>query len=443
MKKNIKKIITAVTFTGMLFLSVPVYANVAPTVPTEITTDEQSTSNEDTVQENTNTEVTTTDATDVTTTEETTTTDDTTTEDTTTVDTTTDETTTEDTTATDEATADETATEETTATDETNTEETTTEVELDGIAPDSGLYVLDRLLENIQLSLTFDDVNKAALLTTISEERLAEANYLIEKANSGEEINEEEWNQLIDDVLNDYKVKLESALESVEEVAIDLSEEDKAALDEILVKLENVSLVDEEVVENDPELKEVTDRALLVSSVVSGLDQEKAQELRDAGLGLGQISQVFALAEATGSDVEEVATLFTEQKLGYGQVAKELGVNTSELAKNKVKEKKQKEEANTEEEVENTEETATEETDSEVTEENANTEEDSTTEDSDTEVTTDEDQNDTQADADVEVTTDDNGNKNEKSNSPQNEKVKNEKSSGNSSDKANDKGNKK
>lgn len=341
--KNLKKLVTGVTFAGLLFLNVPVYANVAPTVPpaeeivTEVTETVDTTASETTAttEAEASVEATTTEA-DVT------------------AETTTDTSVT-DTTVTTDAEATTTETTETTeaevttteATDATVTEETE---EVDpGIAPDSALYVLDKLLEDIQISLTFDDVNKAALLTSISEERIAEINYLLEVAET-EEVNQEEWDQLVADVIADYKEKLESALESIEGVAIELTDEEKAELDSILLQLENTTtIIDEDVVEADEEVQELVDRSILVAAVVSDLDKEKVAEIREQGLGLGQISQVFALAEATGKSVDEVSVLFTEQGMGYGQAAKELGVHPSELAKDKKNKKNATEEAVTDE----------------------------------------------------------------------------------------------
>lgn len=304
--KKFKKYLSIVTFIGLLFVNVPVYASV--TTPT--TTD--STSSTETTSE---TLTTTTDSLTDSTTEVT------------------------DTTVTTELNSDTDVAE---TTDTTDTIETEITEEIDdkvGIAPDSPLYVLDRLLEKIQITFTFDDVNKAALLTSISEERLAEANYLIEVAKT-EDVNREKWDQLLADVINDYKEKLEAAIQSIEQIVIDLDEEEIAELDKILAELENSANVSEEIIEIDEELKEVSDRAILVANVVKDLDSEKVAELREQGLGLGQISQVFALAEATDKSLEEVAKLFTEDEMGYGEAAKILGVSTSDLAKQKVEEKK-------------------------------------------------------------------------------------------------------
>ena len=49
-----------------------------------------------------------------------------------------------------------------------------------GLTPDNFFYFLDRMVENVQLSLTSDSIEKAKLLTEIALERLAELNSLDE-----------------------------------------------------------------------------------------------------------------------------------------------------------------------------------------------------------------------------------------------------------------------
>ncbi len=203
-----------------------------------------------------------------------------------------------------------------------------------GLTPDSILYVFDRLLENIQITLTIDDTKKTLLLMTISEERLAEAEYLIELAKD-EEVNDEEWNQLIQNVVDDYRTKVDKAIEITEKLVYDTDEDTKAELDIIIDKIITTVNFDSEALKNNDQINEVKNGALLVANVVSELDREKVEEIRDLGVGYGQISQIFALAETTGKDLDEIAALFTIEKMGLGQAAVELEINMADFAKSK------------------------------------------------------------------------------------------------------------
>ena len=84
-----------------------------------------------------------------------------------------------------EATTTETTTAiETTVTTEaaqTAQTEVTTTAEA-GITPDSILYSLDKLMEKIQLALITDAVDEAEALAKIAQERLAESNAMVDKA---------------------------------------------------------------------------------------------------------------------------------------------------------------------------------------------------------------------------------------------------------------------
>lgn len=203
-----------------------------------------------------------------------------------------------------------------------------------GITPDSILYVFDKLLENIQITLTIDEAKKTLLLMTISEERLAEAEYLIGLAEI-EEVDEDAWNLLMQSVVDDYRAKVDKALEITEELAYETDEETKIELDKIIEIINSTVSFDSEALKNSDQINEIKNSALLVANVVSGLDKEKVEEIRALGVGYGQISQIFALAEATGEDLDVVAALFTEGKMGLGQATVELGIKISDFAKNK------------------------------------------------------------------------------------------------------------
>lgn len=52
-----------------------------------------------------------------------------------------------------------------------------------GITPDSPIYGLERMIESVQVNLTFSDEGKAELLLSFANERLAEAQIMTEKKN--------------------------------------------------------------------------------------------------------------------------------------------------------------------------------------------------------------------------------------------------------------------
>lgn len=209
----------------------------------------------------------------------------------------------------------------------------TTEITVEaGVTPDSFLYTFDQLFEDLQLALTFDSEKEAELLLQFAEERLSEAKTMTE----------EEKDEFVQEAIADYMSKLEEAQEIVTEIVLD-EETEEEVVDSLTENLEEIAEVDDEIEEclneeDKAELEEKTDTAYLVASVVKDLDQEEVISLRESGLGYGQIAQVFLLAEHTGKSVEEVGELFSEDS-GLGDVAKELGVQPSELS-NTIKEKK-------------------------------------------------------------------------------------------------------
>ena len=81
-------------------------------------------------------------------------------------------------------TTDQTGTTDGTTTDGTTTDGTTTDgtdEEEAGVTPDSILYPLERLMESIQVILTFSADGKAELLVECSKERLAEAEIMTQE----------------------------------------------------------------------------------------------------------------------------------------------------------------------------------------------------------------------------------------------------------------------
>jgi hypothetical protein len=200
-----------------------------------------------------------------------------------------------------------------------------------GTTPDEFLFTFDQLFEELKLLVTFDDEKEAQLLLDFASERLAEATAM----------SAEEKDEFLQAALEDYLAALDEAQDKVTEVIVE-EETDSEGADELTEELEDVAEVDEELADEaegelEEELEEAVEEAKVVANVVKGLDQDKVAELREQGLGYGQIAQIFWLAEAADIEVDEVAAIYTEEKLGFGQAVKQLGVEKKGLALGKKK----------------------------------------------------------------------------------------------------------
>jgi hypothetical protein len=210
-----------------------------------------------------------------------------------------------------------------------------------GTTPDQFIYTIDQLVEDIQLFFASNGSEETDLLLQFAEERIAEAKVM----------SEEEKQEFVQEAIEDYLKILTDTEEKIAEMIVneEMNEEDVLNFDEKLqdsIELgdEVGELLDESLLEDVEEKQDVLAE---LPSIVDGLDQAKVKELRDSGMGYGQIVQVFILANATGKTVEEVGALFIGEDKGFGDVAKELGIHPSELSKGKKKASKQAE-SNTE-----------------------------------------------------------------------------------------------
>ncbi|MEH7884171.1 DUF5667 domain-containing protein, partial [Bacillus sp. JJ1609] len=220
-----------------------------------------------------------------------------------------------------------------------------------GTTPDEFLFTFDQLFEELKLLVTFDDEKEAQLLLDFASERLAEAAAM----------SEEEKDEFVQEALEDYLAALDEAQEKVTEVIVE-EETDSEGADELTKELEDVAEVEDEIAENvedvlKEELEESVEEAKIVAKVVQGLDQAMVTQLREDALGYGQIAQIFWLAEASGKTVEEIAAIYTEEKVGFGQAAKQLGVHPSQMkglasGKKQVSDEEDAEDELTEEETE-------------------------------------------------------------------------------------------
>lgn len=194
-----------------------------------------------------------------------------------------------------------------------------------GITPDSILYTADKLVEDIQLALTFDDQKDADLLLQFANERLAEAKVMTE----------EEKTEFVQSAVNDYLATLQKAGEKVAEVVTN-GTEDQGVKDKLTQELDKTAQVDENVQDNlgdteQEKLEQQTEEISFTANVVNGIDTTVVKSLRDKGLGFGQIAHIAALAKASGKTVDEISSLIINEKKGIGEVAKELGVQPSQM----------------------------------------------------------------------------------------------------------------
>lgn len=63
------------------------------------------------------------------------------------------------------------------------------------------------------------------------------------------------------------------------------------------------------------------------------LTDEQIKLMEDKGMKLPQMAMTSALAEKSGKPLDEVIKMRTEEKMGWGKIAKQLGVHPGELGK--------------------------------------------------------------------------------------------------------------
>lgn len=61
------------------------------------------------------------------------------------------------------------------------------------------------------------------------------------------------------------------------------------------------------------------------------LTDEQLKSLHDSGLSSPQLAMVAQLAKSSNKTIDEVLKMRTEQKMGWGEIAKSLGVHPSEI----------------------------------------------------------------------------------------------------------------
>lgn len=211
---------------------------------------------------------------------------------------------------------------------ETTPTETPTNLVNAGVTPDSPLYFLDKLIENIQLALAKTPEAKAALLTAISQERLAES----------EALDSAKLDQYLDMLLNEVATALQKAADAIAE-----AQEKGAEVTKLMETLEQAAVLGssvelpeairkiERIEEAKNKLEETTRVVKVQAAVVKGIDEEVVVALRSQGLGYGQIALLTKLAanvpagtEANG--FEQVMAVFAANK-SIGQTMKAFDTN--------------------------------------------------------------------------------------------------------------------
>lgn len=210
-----------------------------------------------------------------------------------------------------------------------SSETTTTENQVEaGITPDSFLYSIDKLFEEINLKLASSTEEEAKLLLQYAQERLAETKTLIEN-------NEEE---LVKTTVTDYIDTLEAAEDKIVETAAN-EDVDDIIKEDLADTLNTATEISEEIEPALPdELKEQvsekTDTISITAKVVAGIDVDVVKSLREKQLGYGQIAHIVALSQASGKSIEEISELVINKEKGFGEIARELGLHPSKMKYN-------------------------------------------------------------------------------------------------------------
>jgi hypothetical protein len=210
-------------------------------------------------------------------------------------------------------------------------------------------------MEKIQLALITDAVDEAEALAKIAQERLAESNAMVDKADV----------ELTQKALEEYKENLaqavaliETAMEDGKQVASvmdainDANLEDAAAIDKILASIPEEFRA--EVKAGIEDLAAATEAATETAEVVEGTEEEqnsvkqeitnkiieeKIQDaaliakINEAGLNTRQVIALISLSEQSEKPLAEVIDLFLQNEKGIGSTAKELGLTTKDALK--------------------------------------------------------------------------------------------------------------
>ncbi len=90
---------------------------------------------------------------------------------------------------------------------------------------------------------------------------------------------------------------------------------------------------EDELAKEETAAESVKDRPEWVQTLKSqhNLTDAQIQTMKDQGLNYPQMAMTSALAEKSGKPLEDVLKMRTEGKMGWGKIAKELGVPPKEI----------------------------------------------------------------------------------------------------------------
>jgi hypothetical protein len=92
---------------------------------------------------------------------------------------------------------------------------------------------------------------------------------------------------------------------------------------------------DDELAADETALTEPSKRETYITELKEkySLTDEQVKQMQDQGLTNPQLAMAAQLAQTSGKPLEDVLKMRTEQKMGWGKIAKELGVAPSEIGK--------------------------------------------------------------------------------------------------------------
>lgn len=196
-----------------------------------------------------------------------------------------------------------------------------------GLTPNDFLYFLDKLMEDIRVSLAFTPENKAKILVEIALERMAEFNSL----------EAEDKVKYAENLIGDYIDVVAQATEAVEQ---EQEENPDADVTDIISVIEQViqdgtniitpGELSEEVVEKVSEQLQQAKEIVINTKSVAGIDKEIVTKLREQGLGYGEIKLISKIASESQKTIDQVMSVYLETK-GIGKTMKVIGINPSQL----------------------------------------------------------------------------------------------------------------
>lgn len=210
-----------------------------------------------------------------------------------------------------------------------------------GIKPDSPLYILDRLVEKIQIAIITDAVKEAEAIASIAQERLAESKVMAEE-NKVEKATKaiSEYKELMDKAIDiiDAAAKDGKAVAKTIDMISKYNIDDEEILDRLMDKVpaeykeelkkavEALPEIKKAAPEDNKEKEEQAEKVSAASAVLTGKIQDKAllAKIQNAELNNRQVAALVSLSEQSGKALNEVVDLFLTNEKGIGKTIMEL-----------------------------------------------------------------------------------------------------------------------